>query len=66
MPVAAPTFGSLLATSWGTINAPHPYNAQYFTPWQTIFPTVAILLTVVSLNQLSEGVRRAIEPWSER
>lgn len=65
VPVAAPTFGSLLSTSWGTVNAPHPYNGQYFTPWQTIFPTVAILLTVVALNQLSEGVRRAIEPWSQ-
>ena len=65
VPVAAPTFGSLLATSWGTINAPHPYNAHYFTPWQTIFPTIAIVLTVVSLNQLSEGVRRAIEPWAD-
>jgi len=65
VPVAAPTWGSLLSTSWGTINAPHPYNAHYFTPWQTIFPTVAILVTVLSLNQLSEGVRRAIEPWSQ-
>ncbi len=65
IPPAAPTFGSLLSTSWGTIYAPHPYNSEYFTPWQTVFPTVAILLTVVSLNQLSEGIRRAIEPWSE-
>ncbi len=65
VPIGAPTLGSLLATSWGTISAPHPYNGQYFTPWQTVFPTVAILITVVSLNQLSEGVRRAIEPWSQ-
>jgi ABC-type dipeptide/oligopeptide/nickel transport system permease subunit len=64
VPVAAPTLGSLLSTPWGTISTPHPYNGQYFTPWQTIFPTLAILITVVSLNQLSEGVRRAIEPWS--
>jgi peptide/nickel transport system permease protein len=64
VPVAAPTLGSLLATSWGTINSPHPYNGHYVTPWQTIFPTMAILIIVVSLNQLSDGVRRAIEPWS--
>jgi peptide/nickel transport system permease protein len=64
VPIGAPTLGSLLSTSWGTVSSPHPYNGQYFTPWQTIFPTAAILLTVVSLNQLSEGVRRAIEPWS--
>jgi peptide/nickel transport system permease protein len=65
VPPAAPTWGSLLATTWGTITSPHPYNGQYFTPWQTIFPTVAILITVVALNQLSEGVRRAVEPWSQ-
>ena len=65
VPVAAPTMGSMLATSWGTITSPHPYNNHYFTPWQTIFPTVAILLIVVSLNQLSDGARRALEPWSE-
>jgi ABC-type dipeptide/oligopeptide/nickel transport system permease subunit len=34
-----------------------------FTPWLTVFPTVAILLTVLSLNQISEGLRRAMEPW---
>jgi peptide/nickel transport system permease protein len=66
VPVDAPTFGSLLATSWGTVTSPHPYNGLYFTPWQTILPTAAILLTVVSLNELSEGLRRAIEPWSQR
>ncbi len=57
VPVGAPTLGSLLSTSWGTVSSPHPYNGAYFTPWQTIFPTAAILITVVSLNQLSEGVR---------
>jgi len=65
VPPAAPTWGSLLSTTWGTINAPHPYNGHYFTPWQTIFPTLAILITVISLNQLSEGVRRALEPWAQ-
>ena len=65
VPIGAPTLGSLLSTPWGTVGSPHPYNGQYFTPWQTIFPTLAILLTVVALNQLSEGVRRAIEPWSQ-
>jgi peptide/nickel transport system permease protein len=57
-----PSWGSLLATTWGTFFNPQVYNSQAYTPWQTIFPTVAILLTVVALNQLSEGVRRALEP----
>jgi ABC-type dipeptide/oligopeptide/nickel transport system permease subunit len=57
------TWGSLLSTTWGTIYAPRPYDGNIFTPWQTLFPTVAILLTVLSLNQISEGLRRAMEPW---
>jgi ABC-type dipeptide/oligopeptide/nickel transport system permease subunit len=28
-----------------------------------VWPTLAILVSVVSLNQLSESFRRAIEPW---
>jgi ABC-type dipeptide/oligopeptide/nickel transport system permease subunit len=58
-----PSWGALLATTWGTFSQPQVYNSQAYTPWQTIFPTVAILLTVVSLNQLSEGIRHALEPW---
>ena len=57
------TWGSLLTTTWGTIYAPRPYDGRVFTPWLTVFPTVAILLTVLSLNQISEGLRRAMEPW---
>jgi peptide/nickel transport system permease protein len=58
-----PTWGSMLAQAWGTI-----YTAKALEPtiWQTIVPTAGILLTVVSLNQLSEGVRRALEPWARR
>jgi peptide/nickel transport system permease protein len=58
------TLGSMLSETWGTVYAPHVYDNRLYTPWQTIFPTAVILLTVVSLNQLAEGVRRAIGPWS--
>jgi ABC-type dipeptide/oligopeptide/nickel transport system permease subunit len=61
-----PTWGSMLSTTWGTIFAPRTYDPASYTPWQTVIPTVAILLTVVALNQLSEGIRRALEPWSSR
>ncbi|HST14582.1 MAG TPA: ABC transporter permease [Gaiellaceae bacterium] len=56
---STPTWGSMLSSVWGTI-----YNPRTTDPnlWQTLFPTVGILITVVSLNQLSEGVRRALEP----
>jgi peptide/nickel transport system permease protein len=61
-----PTWGSMLATVWGTIFAPGRYNNQTFSQWQTVLPTVAILLTVAALNQLSEGIRRSLEPWGSR
>ncbi len=59
-----PSWGQLLSTTWGTFFSPQVYNAQAYTPWQTILPTLAILVTVVSLNQVSEGIRRATEPWA--
>ena len=58
------SLGSMLSETWGTVYSPHVYNNKAYTPWQTIFPTAVILFTVVSLNQLAEGVRRAIGPWS--
>lgn len=64
--VSTATWGSLLSTTWGTLLAPQNYNTENFTPWQTVFPTVAILLAVVSLNQLSEGLRQALDPWEHR
>lgn len=64
--VSTATWGSLLSTTWGTLLSPQNYNSQSFTPWQTIFPSFAILLAVVSLNQLSEGLRRALDPWAAR
>lgn len=62
--VTVPSWGQLLSTTWGTFFNPQVYNSEAFTPWQTILPTLAILLTVLSLNQVSDGVRRAMEPWS--
>jgi peptide/nickel transport system permease protein len=59
---STPTLGSLLSSVWGTIYAPHTYDSRAYTPWQTIFPMATIVLTVVCLNRLSEGLRRASEP----
>jgi ABC-type dipeptide/oligopeptide/nickel transport system permease subunit len=53
----------MLATTWGTIFAPQTYSAQRVTPWLTLFPTVMILISVICLNQISEGLRRGLEPW---
>jgi peptide/nickel transport system permease protein len=57
------TWGGLLSTTWGTIYQPQVYSAAKFTIWQTLFPTVVIMLTVVALNQIAEGMRSALEPW---
>jgi peptide/nickel transport system permease protein len=60
---SVPTWGSMLSEAWGTI-----YSSRQGQPtaWQTIFPTAAILVTVIALNQVSEGIRRALEPWARR
>ena len=59
---STPSLGSLLSTVWGTIFNPRNYDSHAYTPWQTIFPMVTIVLTVVCLNRFSEAVRRALEP----
>jgi ABC-type dipeptide/oligopeptide/nickel transport system permease subunit len=63
VPASVPTWGSLLSNAWGTI---YTRSASTPTVWQTLFPTIAILLTVVALNQISEGVRRALDPGGRR
>ena len=57
-----PTLGNLLSVQWGTVFNPKTFDSQNYTVWQTIFPLLTIVLVVFSLNRLSEGVRRAIEP----
>ena len=60
---STPTWGSMLSTAWGTIYTPRLHES---TVWQTLLPTIGILVTVIALNQLSEGLRHALEPWSRR
>jgi ABC-type dipeptide/oligopeptide/nickel transport system permease subunit len=59
---STPSLGTLLSEIWGTIYQTVPYDSRTHTPWQTVFPMVLIVVTVVSLNRLSEGIRRATEP----
>jgi peptide/nickel transport system permease protein len=61
-----PTLGTLLSIQWGTVFNPKTYDSHSYTPWQTIFPMVMIVVAVFSLNRLAEGVRRAIAPRSLR
>jgi peptide/nickel transport system permease protein len=62
--IEAPTasWGTLLAQTWGTLANPNTYNPQAFDPWLTIIPSLAILVTVVSLNIVGESLRTALEP----
>jgi peptide/nickel transport system permease protein len=60
------TWGTLLAQTTGTIYSAGPAfgsGGDHHTTWHTIWPTLCILISVVSLNQVSESLRRAIEPW---
>jgi peptide/nickel transport system permease protein len=61
-----PTLGNLLSTVWGTIFNPHTYNSHDYTPWQTVFPMVAMVSTVVCLNRLADAIRQAMEPRALR
>jgi peptide/nickel transport system permease protein len=56
------SWGTLLASSWGTVANPTGYDSTTFSPWPTILPTVAIFLTVVAFNQLGESLRSVLDP----
>ena len=57
-------FGVQLPTaSWGTMLA-DGRAAQAYAPWETIYPGLAILLTVLSINLVGDGLRDALDPTS--
>ena len=60
------SWGSLLAQTWGSLLNPNPYNPATTQPWLTIFPSLAIFVTVFSLNQFGEGLREALDPTGPR
>jgi peptide/nickel transport system permease protein len=60
------SWGSLLAQTWGSILNPNPYNPATTQAWLTLIPSIAIFLTVFSLNQFGEGLREATDPRSVR
>ena len=51
-----------LGQQWGSALNPTITTPENFQPWPTIVPSVAILLTVLALNQLGEGMREALDP----
>jgi ABC-type dipeptide/oligopeptide/nickel transport system permease subunit len=57
-----PSWGNMLSTNFGTLI--HLGSSEYTPPtiWTAIFPTVAILVTLVATVMLGEQVRRALDP----
>ena len=50
-------------SSWGSMLADGlPYQAS--APWETIYPGLMILITVLSVNLLGDGLRDALDPFS--
>ena len=60
------SWGTLLGQQWGSALNPTITTPANFQPWPTIVPSVAILLTVLALNQLGEGMREALDPAGVR
>jgi len=51
--VPTPSWGNMLQDSQSTMSS---------RPWLTIFPGIAILITVLSINFLGDGLRDALDP----
>jgi peptide/nickel transport system permease protein len=50
-------------SSWGSMLA-DGLASQASAPWETIYPGLAILITVLSVNLLGDGLRDALDPFS--
>jgi peptide/nickel transport system permease protein len=67
IPLPHASWGNMLATNWGhffIIDRPNLELGLVISIWTTVFPTVAIALTVLCLTLVGEGVRRAFDPGS--
>ncbi len=54
------SWGRILADTWGSPLSPSRYDPASSSLWPTIFPSVAIFLTIVALHEIGEALRRAI------
>jgi peptide/nickel transport system permease protein len=52
-------------SSWGSMLA-DGITSQSQAPWETIYPGLMILVTVLSVNLLGDGLRDALDPFSRR
>jgi peptide/nickel transport system permease protein len=63
IPLPYASWGNMASTNWGTIL--HPVGADpgwRTTTWTSVWPAVAIFVTVFAFALFAEGVRRALDP----
>jgi peptide/nickel transport system permease protein len=62
------SWGTLLQGQYGSVLTPvHSFiQPESLQPWITVFPCLAIFLTVFALNQLADGLREALDPSALR
>jgi peptide/nickel transport system permease protein len=60
------SWGNMISTNWGTLLAFNP-TASFAakTNWTLVWPTAALLLTVLALTLFGESLRAAVDPRSE-
>jgi ABC-type dipeptide/oligopeptide/nickel transport system permease subunit len=56
-----PSWGNLLSSVWGSILSPTTAGTVQTDVWLTLFPSLAIFITVFTFNQLGEGLREAFD-----
>jgi peptide/nickel transport system permease protein len=56
-----PSWGNLLSAVWGSVLAPTTNSGLQNDVWLTLFPSLAIFITVFTFNQLGEGLREAFD-----
>lgn len=60
VPPPTASWGRILADTWGSPLSPSRYNPAAVTIWPTVFPSIAIFLTVVGLHEVGEALQRAL------
>lgn len=56
-----PSWGNLLSAVWGSLLSPTTQGTLRTDVWLTLFPSLAIFITVFTFNQLGEGLREAFD-----
>jgi peptide/nickel transport system permease protein len=54
------SWGRILSDTWGSPLAPSRYDPAAVSLWPTIFPSIAIFLTVVALHEVGEALQRVL------